>query len=68
MDASIVVGVQGPLDLQLLLEVGLELGVDVVHDGLVTVGLVDLISKTDGIHHGQLQSDVAFLQLCAGWL
>lgn len=35
VDSGVVVGVQHPADLQLLLQVGLELGVDEFHDGLV---------------------------------
>lgn len=35
VDSGVVVVMEGPLDLQLLLEVVLELRVDVIHDGLV---------------------------------
>lgn len=35
VDAGVVVGVQYPADLQLLLQVGLELGINEFHDGLV---------------------------------
>lgn len=35
VDSGVVVAVQHPADLQLLLQVGLELGVDEFHDGLV---------------------------------
>ena len=33
---------------------------------LLPVRLVDLVSKTNGVHEGQLQPNVTFLQLC-GW-
>lgn len=35
MDAGVMVAVQGALDLQLLLEIRLKLGVDELHNGLV---------------------------------
>ena len=38
VDARVVVVEERSLDLQLLLQIVLELGVDVVHDGLVAVG------------------------------
>ena len=38
VDTRVVVVKQRPLDLQLLLQIVLKLGVDVVHDGLVAVG------------------------------
>ena len=38
MDARVMVGVQYPADLQLLLQVGLKLGIDEFHDGLVATG------------------------------
>lgn len=38
VDAGVVVGVQYPADLQLLLQIGLKLGVDEFHDGLVAEG------------------------------
>ena len=34
VDPGVVVGVQHPFDLQLLMQVGVKLGVNVVHDGL----------------------------------
>lgn len=38
MDAGVVVGVQYPADLQLLLQVGLKLGINEFYDGLVAKG------------------------------
>lgn len=38
VDSGVVVGVQYPADLQLLLQVGFELGVDEFYDGLVAGG------------------------------
>lgn len=38
MDAGVMVGVQYPADLQLLLQVGLKLGINEFHDGLVAKG------------------------------
>ena len=43
MDPGVVVGGEVPLDLELLLQPGLELAVDVVHDGAEAVLLVDLV-------------------------
>lgn len=38
VDARVMVGVQYPADLQLLLQVGFELGINEFHDGLVAKG------------------------------
>lgn len=38
MDARVVVGVQYPANLQLLLQVGLKLGINEFHNGLVAKG------------------------------
>ena len=62
MDPGVMVGVQVPLDLQLLLQVGLELEVSVIHNGLETILLVYLVSIPNSIHQGQLQIHVAFLK------
>ena len=64
VDAGIVEGDQLSLDLQLLLEVGLELLVDVLQDGLAAVLLVDLVSIASRAHHGQPQPHVALPQIC----
>ena len=54
VDARVVVGREGPLDLELLLQVVLELGVDVVDDGLEAVLLVDLVPVADRVAKRQL--------------
>ena len=46
-----------PLDLEFLLEVGLELIVDVVDDRLEAVLLVDLVAVPHSLAQGQLQSN-----------
>lgn len=54
MDVRIMVGVQCPADLQLLLQVGLRLGLDEFHDGLVAVLLVDLAPEAHHVNNWQL--------------
>lgn len=55
MRAAVVVGVEGALDLQLLLQESLELGVNVVHHRLEAVVLVDLVAVADGVADRQLE-------------
>ena len=63
MDAAVVIHGQIPLDLELLLQVGLELAVNVVDDGAEAVLLVDLVAVADGVDEGELEVDVALLEL-----
>jgi len=63
MDAAVVVHGEVPLNLQLLLQEGLELAVDVVEDGAEAVLLVDLVAVADGVDEGELEVDVALLEL-----
>ncbi len=63
VDAAVVVHGEVPLNLQLLLQEGLELAVDVVEDGAEAVLLVDLIAVADGVDEGELEVDVALLEL-----
>lgn len=63
VDAAVVARRQRPIDLQLLLQVGLELGVDVVDDRLERVVFVDLVAVADCVAYGQLETDAALLQL-----
>jgi len=64
VDASVVESDQLSLDLQLLLEVGLELLIDVFQNGLAAVLLVDLVAIAGRAHNSQSQLHVALLQLC----
>jgi hypothetical protein len=50
-------------DPQPCLQEGLELAVDVVEDGAEAVLLVDLVAVADGVDEGQLEVDVALLEL-----
>ena len=59
----VIVVVEVSLDLELLLEVGLELLVDVINDRPVGVLFVHLITKTYSVNDCQLQTDVCFLFL-----
>jgi hypothetical protein len=63
VDAAVVVGRQRAFDLQLLLKIRFELRVEMVDDSLERIILVDLVAISDSIADGQLQSDVALLQL-----
>ena len=54
VDARVMVGVQYPADPQLLLQVGLKLGTDEFHDGLVAVLLVDLVPEAHCVNNCQL--------------
>ena len=63
MDAAVVIHGQIPLDLELLLQVGLELAVNVVDDGAEAVLLVDLVAVADGVDERKLEVDVALLEL-----
>lgn len=46
VDARVVVGVQYPADLQFLLQVGFELGINEFHDGLVAKGESKKMART----------------------
>ena len=63
VNPGIVIRGQIPLDLQLLLQVELELPVDVVHDGLERVLLVDLVAVAHRVANGHFQLHRTLLQL-----
>lgn len=63
VDASVVVGGQRALDLELFLQVRLELSVDVVDNSFVAVLLVNLVTVANGIDDGELEAHVGLLQL-----
>ncbi len=50
-------------DPQPCLQEGLELAVDVVEDGAEAVLLVDLVAVADSVDEGELEVDVALLEL-----
>lgn len=65
VDACVMVAVEGALDLELLLEVGLKLGIDELHDGLVAADN----TKSDrvrlkSVYSGSMKS---FLSVCFIW-
>ena len=64
VDASIVVGDKLSLDLQLFLDIGLELLVDVIQDGLAAVLLVDLVAVARRAHDSEAQLHIALLKAC----
>lgn len=55
VDATVVKRVEIPLDLQLFLQVVLELGVDVIDDGLETVFFIHLVTITHRVAQSELQ-------------
>jgi len=63
VDAAVVARHQRSLDLQLLLQIVLELGVDVVDHRFERVVLVDLVAIAHCVTDGQLESHIALLQL-----
>lgn len=63
VNAAIVIRREIALDLQLLLQVRFKLGVYIVNDRLEAVLLVDLITIPDRVYNGELEPDIALLQL-----
>lgn len=55
MDPTVMVTVEGPLDLQLLLQVGFKLSVNVIDNCLETVLFVNLVSIAYSIYNRQLE-------------
>ena len=58
VDPGVVISREVPLDLELLLQPGLELAVDVVHNALEAVLLVDLVTIAHSVHLDQSEGSI----------
>ncbi len=66
IDACMYAGImevhQVSLNLQLLCQVSLKLGIEIVHDGTAAILLVDLVSIPCRADHRKAKLDITFLQ------